>query len=288
MGPRFALPDRSSQSADVCDSAVTSGGRQSAAERTEGLGKVTGACACWQSSTRREPALAQIYGGFIDQYRATAAAGDVGYELRRRSARICGREAERRAVGAMIRRRAAGALTTSPLMRRIAFHFRRMTPDVDAGFFIRLFIGLLGFVLLACDRGDVHRATEEGRRHVLLATGIELLLGPDHGDGRRQLVLRRDAGRLRHLVGDGAFRGRDRGDDHRRARRLRHRFSAQGGPGHGRIRLSRAHRRLRLESDRARPDRRTQPPTTTRRRSSSFTPPRRTRAAAASITCRAM
>lgn len=48
----------------------------------------------------------------------------------------------------MIRRRAARALTASPLMRRIAFHFRRMTPDVNAGFFIRLFIGLLGFVVL--------------------------------------------------------------------------------------------------------------------------------------------
>jgi voltage-gated potassium channel len=49
----------------------------------------------------------------------------------------------------MIRQRVANALTASPLMRRVAFHAKRMTRDVDTGFFLRLSVGLVGFVLLA-------------------------------------------------------------------------------------------------------------------------------------------
>jgi voltage-gated potassium channel len=40
-------------------------------------------------------------------------------------------------------------LASSPLMRRVAFHARRITRDVDSGFFLRLFAGLLAFVLVA-------------------------------------------------------------------------------------------------------------------------------------------
>jgi voltage-gated potassium channel len=37
----------------------------------------------------------------------------------------------------------------SPLLRRFGFHLRRLTGDVDRGFFLRLLVGLVGFVVLA-------------------------------------------------------------------------------------------------------------------------------------------
>src|SRR5436190_23039545 len=37
----------------------------------------------------------------------------------------------------------------APFLRRLAFHVRRLTRNVDQSFFIRLFVGLLGIVLVA-------------------------------------------------------------------------------------------------------------------------------------------
>ncbi len=37
----------------------------------------------------------------------------------------------------------------APLLRRLGFHVGRMTSNVDRGFFLRLFVGLFGIVLVA-------------------------------------------------------------------------------------------------------------------------------------------
>ena len=44
------------------------------------------------------------------------------------------------------RRRVAFA---APLLRRLGFHIARLTRNVDRGFFLRLFLGLFGIVLVA-------------------------------------------------------------------------------------------------------------------------------------------
>lgn len=45
--------------------------------------------------------------------------------------------------------RRLSALVSAPLFRRLGFHLRRMTGEVDVHFFIRLFVGLAALVLLA-------------------------------------------------------------------------------------------------------------------------------------------
>src|SRR3954469_15446804 len=37
----------------------------------------------------------------------------------------------------------------APFLRRIGFHISRLTKNVDRGFFLRLFLGLVGIVLVA-------------------------------------------------------------------------------------------------------------------------------------------
>lgn len=46
-------------------------------------------------------------------------------------------------------RKRIGALLDMPLLSRLAFHVRRMTRGLERGFFLRLFIGLSGFVVIA-------------------------------------------------------------------------------------------------------------------------------------------
>src|SRR5215217_6531117 len=47
-----------------------------------------------------------------------------------------------------IRKRVA-ALLNFPLLSRLAFHLRRMTGGLERGFFIRLFVALSSFVIVA-------------------------------------------------------------------------------------------------------------------------------------------
>jgi voltage-gated potassium channel len=69
-----------------------------------------------------------------------------------------------------LRRRAKAlfaSVFTTPLLRRIGYHVRVMTQNVDKTFFIRLFIGLFCVVLIAAAIVTVAEGPDEGESHTV-------------------------------------------------------------------------------------------------------------------------
>ena len=139
----------------------------------------------------------------------------------------------------------------SPLIRRVAWHVRRVGGQLDRRFFLSLAEGIVIFVAITAVP-----ITLLEKPWTLESTFEFVQLGDRHGPGPGRPRLRHLARRPGDQLVADPLRGRHARHDHRGARRPRHRFPAQGGPGVGCVGLPGPHRRLRLECHRARPDRR--------------------------------
>ena len=142
-------------------------------------------------------------------------------------------------------------ILASPLIRRVAWHIRRVGGQLDRRFFISLGEGIIAIVAIAAVLITLLE------KPPTLESLLRLVqLGGRDGPRPGQRGLRDLAGWPGRRLVAYPVRRRHARHDHRRAGRDGHRFPAQGGPGIGRIRPSGPHRRVRLEQHRPRPDRR--------------------------------
>ena len=139
----------------------------------------------------------------------------------------------------------------SPLIRRVAWHIRRVGGQLDRRFFLSLAEGIVAFVAIAA---VLITLLEKPWTFESLFDSFNWGIATVLGQGDSAFV--HVAGRPGRRLVAYPVRGRHARDDHRRARRDGHRFPAQGGPGLGCIRPPGPHRRVRLEQHRPRPHRR--------------------------------
>ena len=137
-----------------------------------------------------------------------------------------------------------------PILRRVAFHARRIGSQVDRHFFTTLLTAVLGFVavatLLVALFEDKFTVAGIGATLYWAVTTVIGSGDPSYVTVAGGFIVALAAGVLRRGPGGGHDGG---------GGGVRHRLSSQGGPGHGSGRVPRPHRRLRLEHHRPRPDR---------------------------------
>ena len=139
----------------------------------------------------------------------------------------------------------------SPIIRRVAWHLRRVTGQLDRRFFLSLTEGIVVVVAIAALLITVlEKPLTIESLFDSFNWGIATVLG--QGDAS---FVTSPGGRVGQLAAY-PVRGRHARADHRRPRRDGHRFPAQGGPGFGFSRAQGPHHRVRLEQHRPRPDRR--------------------------------
>jgi hypothetical protein len=136
-----------------------------------------------------------------------------------------------------LRRRLSDLFLSSPTLRRLAWHGRRISRSLDRRFVVRAVRVIVVFVLLAA---FIVWLVEKDHTIAALADCIYWAFTTVLGQGQASFVVS-PIGRLLSwtlIIFGVAIWG---------ARRARHRLPHQGGPGLGRIGLPRPRRRLRLE-----------------------------------------
>ncbi len=108
---------------------------------------------------------------------------------------------------------------SAPFLRRLGFHVRRLTNNVDRSFFLRLFIGLFGIVLVAALLVTVLEGSRDSVGGFFSTLGDSFYWGVTTVMGSGDASYVDSPGGYRHLVAAGAVRRGDRRLDHRRPRR---------------------------------------------------------------------